>query len=93
MKAQELLNARIKQGDDAFAELRVWHLPKPVRGSTHPFKYRLAFVTAGVCVLRFDNEAGKGDHCRIGSVETRYTFTSVDNLLADFWRHVDDWRR
>ena len=93
MKAQELLNARIKQGDDAFAELRVWRLPKPVRSSTHLFKYRLAFVTAGVCVLRFDNEAGKGDHCHIGSVETPYMFTSVDNLLADFWCCVDDWRR
>ena len=28
----------------------------------HGFKYRLAFVVNGVCVLRYDNEAGKGDH-------------------------------
>jgi len=31
-------------------------------GSVHSFKYRLAHVVRGVCVLRDDNEAGRGDH-------------------------------
>jgi hypothetical protein len=27
-----------------FVEIVVWQLPRPVRGSVHPFKYRLALV-------------------------------------------------
>lgn len=52
--------------DGAFAELVAWQVPKPVRGSSYNFKYRFAFVVDGVCVLRYDNEAGKGDHGHVG---------------------------
>jgi hypothetical protein len=31
-------------------------------------------VVAGTCVLRYDNEAGKGDHKHLGAVETLYRF-------------------
>jgi hypothetical protein len=36
----------------------IWRLPKPQAGSQHGFKYRLAYVERGRCVLRYDNEAG-----------------------------------
>ena len=78
--------------DDAFAELVVWDVPSPVPGSTHRFKYRLAFVVGGVCVLRYDNEAGKGDHRHDGSDERPYRFTTPAQLLADFWNDVEKWR-
>ena len=65
----------------------------PVRGSIHKFKYRLALVADSVCVLRYDNEAGKGDHRHIGSAETRYKFVDSETLLADFWNDVEAWRR
>lgn len=45
-----------------FVEVMVWQLPEPLSGSTHSLKYRLACVVANECVLRYDNEAGKGDH-------------------------------
>jgi hypothetical protein len=45
------------------------------------------------CVLRYDNEAGKGDHKHVDGVETGYRFTTPAQLLADFWRDVDQWRR
>ncbi|EGG79231.1 hypothetical protein SXCC_00087 [Gluconacetobacter sp. SXCC-1] len=35
-------------------EIVVWHVPVPVRGSAHRFKYRLAFVADGACVIRYD---------------------------------------
>jgi len=43
-----------------------------------------------VCVLRYDNEAGKGDHRHLRSVESRYAFTSPRKLAADFF---DDIKR
>ena len=72
MKAELLLKERITQGSHGFAELVLWHLPEPVLGSTHPFKYRLALVMEGQCVLRYDNEACKGGHKHKGAVETAY---------------------
>ena len=92
MKAQLLLKERHQLRVDAFVELRIWRAPKAVRGSVHRFKYALAYVVGGVCVLRYDNEAGKGDHRHVGDVETEYRFTTPDQLLADFWRDVDQWR-
>ena len=55
--------------------------------------YRLAFIVDGICVLRYDNEVGKGDHRHIGKTEKRYNFTSPEVLLTDFWSDVDRWRR
>ncbi|HEX4183900.1 MAG TPA: DUF6516 family protein [Caulobacteraceae bacterium] len=48
-------------------------------------------MVGGVCVLRYDNEAGKGDHRHIGKIETRSSFTTPAKLLTDFWRDIDEW--
>lgn len=93
MKAELLLDERVKTGDVAFAALKLWRVPSPVRGSAHPYKYRLAFVVEGVCVLRYDNESGKGDHKHIGDQETPYVFTTPRQLLADFWEDVRHFGR
>ena len=92
MKAELLLRERHQLRPDAFVELRVWRVPTPVPGSGHPFKYALAYVVGGKCVLRYDNEAGKGDHKHLGAAETPYRFTTPKRLLADFWSDVDRWR-
>ena len=91
MKAQVLVDERIKQGDNAFAELRVVQVPESVRGSAHTFKYSLSLVVDGVCVMRYDNESGKGDHYHRGEVELPYRFTTMPALLNDFWQQVDEW--
>ncbi len=68
-------------------------LPDAAPGSAHPFKYRLALVVDGVCVLRYDNEAGKGDHRHVGARQEVYRFTTLEAVLADFRRDVEEWRR
>lgn len=47
----------------------------------------------GVCVVRYDNERGKGDHRHIGDVESDYRFSTPEALLNDFWRDVAQWRQ
>ena len=69
----------------------IWKLPKSVPGSLHGFKYRLAFVIDEVCVLRFDNESGKGDHKHVGAQEVPYPFTSLAQLVTDFLDAIDKW--
>jgi hypothetical protein len=93
MKAVALLRTRIAFSDTAFAELVIWKAPQPVAGSTHSFKYRLAYVVDSVCVVRYDNEAGKGDHRHFGAEENVYTFQTPEKLLADFKRDMRRWNR
>lgn len=92
MPAEPLLDERHVLSETAFAELVVWRVPAPVRGSEHHYRYRLALVVKGECVLRYDNEAGKGDHRHAGKTEQRYRFTTPTQLLADFWTDVENWR-
>jgi Family of unknown function (DUF6516) len=92
MNASLMLSERHTISEIAFVELVVWRLPLPLPGSCHSFKYRLALVVSGTCVLRYDNEAGKGDHKHVGQDEIPYDFTSAKALIVDFWNDVDTWR-
>lgn len=91
MKARSLVNRRIVLTPNAFAEMLLWEVPVPVRGSSHSYKYGLALVVGGVCVLRYDNEAGKGDHRHVGEEERTYHFQGVERLIADFEEDVRRW--
>ena len=93
MQAAELVRTRIIYSPVAFAELVLWQLPKPLAGSTHRFKYRLAYVVRGVCVLRYDNEAGKGDHRHYGERESAYAFSNPEKLIAAFEADIARWNR
>jgi len=44
-------------------------------------------------VVRYDNEHGKGDHRHRGDVEEPYTFTTVEQMVADFLADVRKARR
>ena len=92
MDAELIFKERHIVSENAFVEIVLWRVPSSVFGSTHKFKYRLAFVINGCCVLRYDNEQGKGDHKHIGKKEIPYNFTTPQTLLDDFWNDVDDWR-
>ena len=91
MKAKELVRSRIVYSASAFAELILWELPRAQPGATHRFKYRLAFVVNGKCLIRYDNEAGKGDHRHHGGKERKYEFTTPEQLLVDFARDIERW--
>ena len=86
------MHERVVVDETVFAEIGIWQVPDPVRGSRHRLKYGLALVASGVCVLRCDNEAGKGDHRHLADGrEVPYAFTGTDALVGDFWKDVDEW--
>ena len=91
VKATELLRRKIVYSKSSFAELVLWRVPEPLAGSSHPVKYRLAYVVDGECVLRFDNEAGKGDHRHVGAKEGNYSFSTPEKLVAAFQREIARW--
>jgi len=67
----------------------IWKVPKPLPDSRHAFKYQLAYIAHQHCVLRFDNEAGKGDHTHSDEIEAPYIFSNLETLQADFWAAVN----
>jgi hypothetical protein len=88
MKAELLLKERLALSSRAFVEIVIWKVPKPVSGSRHEFRYRLAYVVNDVCVMRYDNEVGKGDHKHVRDAAAPYEFTDVETLQTDFWADV-----
>ncbi|CAI1830584.1 MULTISPECIES: toxin-antitoxin system TumE family protein [Serratia] len=66
----------------------IWEVDPSVLGSEHKFKYSFAYVASGVCVMRYDNERGKGDHKHIGDREISTDFVTIEQLLEDFINEV-----
>lgn len=91
MDAESVLAQRFVLDERSFVELVVWRLNETAEGCTHKFMYRLAYVVDGSCVVRYDNEAGKGDHRHLDNRELAYRFRSLDALQADFWADVAAW--
>ncbi|MDP2832339.1 MAG: DUF6516 family protein [Pseudomonadota bacterium] len=89
MKAVLIFEDHKPLSEREVVHMTVWRLPARVPGCAHDFKYRLAFVVDGHCVLRFDNERGKGDHKHAGTVQSPYQFTTPTRLLADFLHEVE----
>jgi hypothetical protein len=91
-KAVLLARTKEVRDDGAIVEVVIWRLPRPLPPSTHDFKFRLYFGCGGIDRVRYDNERGKGDHRHVNGQELSYEFESVDRLLDDFERDVDNWR-
>jgi hypothetical protein len=88
-----VLRSRLVYADGAIREMVLWKLPWPTSEQPHGFKYRLYYGSAdGRSVVRYDNETGKGDHRHVDGREEHYHFRSVETLVADFLRDIDQAR-
>ena len=87
-KALLLLHEKVVLSDESIIEIVVWRLPRPTPDRPHGFKYRLYYGRRGVCLVRYDNETGKGDHRHIAGTEEAYHFGGWEALIDDFLRDV-----
>ena len=93
-KARLLLRSKLVYPDGSVQELVIWQLPAATPERSHGIKYRCYYGSVdGKCLVRYDNEAGKGDHIHLGGIERSYAFQSVGQLLADFERDVTRTRK
>jgi hypothetical protein len=92
MDADLLFRQRIDYDDGAIVEMVIWRVPSPVPPAQHDLKYRLFYGHPGARKVGYDNERGKGDHRHYLGSETAYTFTSVEQLVADFWTDIESLR-
>ena len=88
MKAEPIFHQRIDYDDGAIVEMVLWRVPSSVLPSTHGLKYSLFYGRHGVREVGYSNERGKGDHRHFQGVETAYTFSTVEQLVTDFWSDV-----
>jgi Family of unknown function (DUF6516) len=89
MKAIQILCSKEIIGN-ILVEMVAWHVLFAVSGCQHLFKYRFyAGRFDGACLVRYDNERGKGDHKHIGGgLQEPYHFTTLVNLKNDFMHDV-----
>ena len=91
MKAGKLHGDRSAVSNTAFVETVIWRVPDPLWARV-TIQYRLTLIEGGRCVLRYDNEAGKGDHKHYGRRQVAYNFTVIERLQSDFNTEVEEWR-
>jgi Family of unknown function (DUF6516) len=87
-RAELLFHQRIDYDDGAIVEMVLWRVPSPVPASAHDLKYSLFYGRRGTREVGYDNERGKGDHRHFRGTETEYAFTTVEQLMEDFWSDV-----
>ena len=92
MPAQLIFKDKYIYADGAIREMVIWRLPKADKERSHGFKYRLFYGYPDQCLLRYDNERGKGDHRHEGDEETQYKYTSVEQLVKDFKTDIEHLR-
>ena len=84
MKAELPFRDKFVYRDGAIREMIIWRLPEPDAKRPHNLKYRLFYGYPDTCLVRYDNERGKGDHRHYGEREEQYKWVSVQALIADF---------
>jgi hypothetical protein len=88
MKADRLFHQRVDYDDGGIVEMVIWRVPAPVLPTSHGLKYSLFYGRPGIREVGYDNERGKGDHRHFKGREMSYRFTTVEQLMADFWVDV-----
>jgi hypothetical protein len=72
----------------------LWRLPTSTPDRPDGLKYRLYYGLAdGTCLVRYDNESGKGDHRHYRGREQPYRFLSVEALVQNFVADVAKLRK
>lgn len=90
MKAALISREKFFYEDGAMREMILWKLRERSSVRPHGLKYRLYYGLAdGTCIVRYDNEAAKGDHRHVRGKEEPYEFRSVEALVADFLSDIE----
>jgi Family of unknown function (DUF6516) len=76
--------------DGGIVEMTIWRLPSANPERPHGLKYSLFYGRDGERIVGYDNERGKGDHRHIEGREVRYSFSTIEQMTADF---IADVRR
>jgi hypothetical protein len=83
MKA-ELIFKQEFEVNGASISMVIWRLLLVSDERLHGLKYRFHCGRGNECIVRYDNETGKGEHIHYGTMEIGYSFITMDRLIHDF---------
>lgn len=90
MKAKLIYRRKTIHLNGNIIEVVIWQLPHKTPDRPHGIKYRCYYGDAtGQCIVRYDNESGKGDHKHLTKLEQPYHFISVEQLMKDFIEDIN----
>jgi hypothetical protein len=94
MRAELIYREKYIYVDGSIREMVLWKIPNRNEHFPEALKYRLYYgLDDGTCVVRYDNEKGKGHHRHLGKREEAYRFMDVEKLVADFMADIEIARR
>lgn len=89
MKATLVIDRKVVFPEGDLLQMVIWRLPETDGERPHGLKYRFYYgLSDGTCLVRYDNERGKGDHRHWGDHEEPYRFVDIETLMADFLSDV-----
>jgi len=91
-KAKLIVKEKLEFQDGDIVEMRLWEVPK-AEDKPHGYKYSLVYIRHGKRLIGYDNSEGKGDHRHYGEHEEGYTFTTVRELIKDFLKDVNEYKK
>ena len=74
--------------DGGIVEVIIWRSPAADKERLHGLKYSLFYGKEGQRIVGYDNERGKGDHRHFGNREEKYSFSTIDQMMRDFFADV-----
>jgi len=89
MKATLIYRKTETRADGVKLDMVIWQLPATSADRPHGIKYRLWAGRGGITLVRYDNEAGKGDHKHMGATEMPYVWQGLEHLVAEFIADVE----
>lgn len=94
MKAELIYQEKYIYADGAVREMVLWQLPEKTSDRPHGLKYRLYYgLKDGTCLVRYDNESGKGDHKHTLGREQIFQFKDVETLVSDSLEEIEKARK
>jgi Family of unknown function (DUF6516) len=89
MKAMLVIDRKVVFPDGAILQMVIWRLLEADTERLHGLKYRFYYgLPDRTCVVRYDNERGKGNHRHQGDREEPYRFVDIETLITDFLNDV-----
>jgi hypothetical protein len=87
MKATQLFRRKFQRGN-VTVEMVIWRLPHATADRPHGIKYRFYCGRGDECLVRYDNETGKGDHRHYGEQEESSRVRQIKLQLIDYARNA-----
>ncbi len=88
LKGKLIRHSKVKDDEGNIIEVKLWEV-NPSIDKPHGYKYSLAYVVSGRRVIGYDNGEEKGDHKHYGEKVESHRFTTVWQLIDDFFQDVE----